>query len=220
MDTASRSLTDLRNFEALSHGVFAIAITLLVLDIRVPPVETTADGAALIGSLTAGWPRYLAYVLGFMYIGEYWLASNRTMRLMRASDHWLLAFGLLYLMAIAGVPFVTSLLAEYISQDGGRDQVALTVFTGWMLLLAVLGNLSLQYAAYRDRLIRPDVDRRALATWMRIGALGVVIWIVALAAAMFASSTVTLVLDVAILLVFLRDVPIGMTGAPAADLDD
>src|SRR3989304_2221908 len=126
---ASRSLTDLVGWEAFLHGVFAIAITLLVLDIRVP---------ALGHSLVELWPRYLAYVLGFMYVGTYWLNTNRVLRLLRGVDHWALVIGLVYLMLVAAVPFVTGLLAEYIQQGNGRDQVAAVVFNGWMLVLAAM----------------------------------------------------------------------------------
>jgi uncharacterized membrane protein len=206
---ASRSLTDLRNMEVLSHGVYAIAITLLVLDIRVPPVEQTATGSDLVQALVDGWPRYLAYVLGFMYIGAYWLAANRTNQLLRGSDHRLLVLGLIVLMAISAIPFVTSLLAEYIGQDGGRQQVAVAVFTGWGLLLSVLANIALRYAVHDGRLVRPDVNPGVLRRWLWLAGLGPLTWAVALVAALFVSATVTLVLDFAILVIFLIDVPLG-----------
>ena len=94
----SRSLADLRSYEALSHGVFAIAITLLVLDIHVPAHDTAPDGRALVQALIDEWPRYFAYILGFMYIGEYWLASIRTGHFLRGADHVFLVLGLLTLM--------------------------------------------------------------------------------------------------------------------------
>ena len=203
----SRSLADLRSYEALSHGVFAIAITLLVLDIHVPPVDTATDGPALLGALTAEWPRYLAYVLGFLYIGEYWLGSLRTAHFLRGSDHVLLVLGLGTLMGISTVPFVTGLLAEYIGEDGGRDQVAAAVFNGWMLVIAVLANVLLRWAAYRDHLIRPDVSRTALRRWLQLAAAGPVVWALALMVALVASATLALVLDLLLLLVFLREVP-------------
>ena len=143
-----RALGDLAGWEAFLHGVFAIAITLLVLDIRVPALDANATGADLVHSLVEGWPRYLAYLLGFMYIGTYWIATHRTMRLLRGVDHWSLILGLFYLMIISTVPFVTALLAEYIGHDNGRDRVALIVFTGWQLLLSVLANILLRYAAH------------------------------------------------------------------------
>jgi uncharacterized membrane protein len=208
----SRSLTDLRSYEVLSQGVFAIAITLLVLDIHVPSHDEATDGQTLVAALVDEWPRYFAYVLGFLYIGEYWLASIRTMHFLRGADHPLLVLGLLTLMGISSVPFVTSLLAEYIGAGDGRDQVATAVFNGWMLVVALLANLLVRWAAFRDRLIRPDADRRALGRWLRLALLGPVFWAVALVMALTVSAAVALAFDFLVLLLFLLDVPLGNAG--------
>jgi uncharacterized membrane protein len=144
-----------------------------------------------------------------MYIGTYWIATNRTLRLLRGVDHWFLVLGLIYLLLISAVPFVTGVLAEYIGQGDGLDKVAVIVFTGWMLLLSIMANVSLQYAAYKNRLLKPRLDQKALKAWMRLGALGPVIWFVALIAALFVSGTISLILNVAILILFLQEVPIG-----------
>jgi uncharacterized membrane protein len=205
----SRSVSDLRSYEVLSQGVFAIAITLLVLDIHVPARDTTADGTALLDALIDEWPRYFAYLLGFLYIGAYWLGSLRTMHFLRGSDHVAMVLGLLTLMGISTVPFVTSLLAEYIGQGDGRDQVATAVFNGWMLVVALVANALIRWAAVHGHLIRPDADRRALQRWMRLAALGPVIWAAALVVALAISAGWALVLDFALLPVFLSEVPLG-----------
>jgi uncharacterized membrane protein len=210
----SRSLSDLRSYEVLSHGVFAIAITLLVLDIHVPSHETATDGSGLVTALIDEWPRYFAYVLGFLYIGAYWLGSLRTMHFLRGSDHVAMVLGLLTLMGISTLPFVTSLLAEYIGKDNGRDQVAIAVFNGWMLVVAFVANALIRWAAFRGRLIRPDADPRALTRWLRLAALGPVIWGVALVAAVAISAWFALLLDFLLLPVFLSDVPLGAETGP------
>jgi len=206
---SSKSLTDLIGWEAFLHGVFAIAVTLLVLDIRVPAAESTPNATALIKALEDGAPRYVAYILGFMYIGTYWIATNRTLRLLRGVDHWFLVLGLIYLMVISAVPFVTSLLAEYIGMDQGRDQVGIVIFTGWMLVVSIMANVTLQYASRGGRLLKHGLDQKALRAWIRLGAVGPLIWIVALAVAVLLSAMITLVLDALILLLFLQEVPIG-----------
>ena len=205
----SRSLADLRSYEVLSHGVFAIAITLLVLDIHVPSHDAAADGRALFQALVDEWPRYFAYILGFLYIGEYWLASIRTAHFLRGADHGFLVLGLLTLMGIATVPFVTSLLAEYIGEGNGRDQVAAAVFNGWMLIVALLANALVQWAAYRDRLVRTGADRAALRRWLQLAALGPVVWGVGLVVALMVSASLAIGLDFLVLLLFLREVPLG-----------
>ena len=208
---------DVMGWETFMHGVFAIAITLLVLDIRVPSAESAETGEALVNALVHEGPRYLAFVLGFLYVGTYWIATHRTLRMLRGVDHWFLAIGLIYLMLISAVPFATGLLAEYIGLDNNRDQVALVIFTSWQLLLSILANISLRYAAHNGRLLRPDLDPAALRMWLRIAALGPVIWVVALLAALFLSGTITLILMGAILLLFMLEVPtLNQADAPAA----
>jgi uncharacterized membrane protein len=200
---------DVAGWEAFLHGVFAIAITLLVLDIRVPPVESTPNGEALIHALEDGAPRYVAYILGFLYLGTYWIATHRTLRRMRGVDHWFLVIGLVFLMVVSVLPFGTALLAEYIGKDEGRDKVALVLFTLWQLLLSVIANISLQYAAWHGRLLKPGWTGPDLQRWLRIAALGPLIWVVALASALFLSGTITLVLMAVILVLFLQEVPAG-----------
>ena len=163
--TESRPLSDVRGWEALLHGVFAIALTLLVLDIRVPDAASIDSGSALVSALVAELPRYVAYVLGFVVLGEYWLHVQRTLGWLRGVDHWFLVLGLLFLMVVAIVPFVTALLAEYIGLDNGRDQVALAAFAALQLLLALLVNLPMHYAARRGRLLKPEITAAALRPW-------------------------------------------------------
>src|SRR5512143_3463352 len=114
-------LMDLAGWETFVHGVFAITITLLVLDISVPAVDSTPSGAALVDALLARAPEYVAYLVSFMYVGVYWIATHRSLRMAQGVDHRFLVVGLLYLMSIALIPFVSSLLAEYIGADKGRD---------------------------------------------------------------------------------------------------
>jgi hypothetical protein len=110
---------------------------------------------------------------------------------------------------ISAVPFVTSLLAEYIGMDQGRDQVGIVIFTGWMLIVSIMANITLQYAARGGRLLKHGLDQKALRSWIRLGAVGPLIWILALAVALLLNATITLVLDALILLLFLQEVPIG-----------
>jgi uncharacterized membrane protein len=204
-------LMDVGGWEAFLHGVFAIAITLLVLDLHVPPVESTPDANTLIAELRAEAPRYVALILGFMYLGTYWIATHRTLRRLRGVDHWFLVIGLVFLLVVSVLPFGTALLAEYIGQDNGRDQIALVLFTAWQLLLSVIANISLRYANHNDRLLRPGLSRSETVRFERIAALGPVIWVIALACALYLSGTITLILMAAILILFIQEVPTGST---------
>ena len=205
----SKRIMDGSGWEAFTHGVFAVAITLLVLDIRVPDVATVDSGSALATALLNEIPRYAAYVLGFLCIGTYWINIHRAMRLTRGIDHGYIFIGLVFLMVIVAVPFVTALLAEYIGADNGRDKVALVVFTAWQLLLALLATAWLGYT-YRKRrlLIGPDISEASVRTMLLLTAMGPLIWIVALATALFASGTITLALIAIVFIMFMFDMPI------------
>ena len=143
-------LMAMSGWEAFMHGVFAIAVTLLVLDIRVPDAAVIQSGPALVDALVEEMPRYLAYVFGFLFVGTYWVATHRFAGWMRGVDHVGLVLGLLYLMVISAVPFVTALLAEYIGLDNGRDQVGLVVFASWQLVLSILAIANFRYARTVD----------------------------------------------------------------------
>ena len=93
--------------EAFSDGVFAIAITLLVLDLRVPdPGHLTT--AALLGA----WPHYFAYVVSFLTIGIMWMNHHTIMGHVARVDRPLLVINLLLLMGVVAIPFPTALVAE------------------------------------------------------------------------------------------------------------
>jgi len=213
----SKPVMDGSGWEAFTHGVFAVAVTLLVLDIRVPDVASIDSGSALVAALRDETPRYAAYILGFLCMGTYWINVHRAMRMTRGIDHMYIVIGLLFLMVIAAVPFVTALLAEYIGADNGRDQVVLVVFTSWQLVLALLASAWVGYA-YRKRrvLVRPGISEAGLRVWVGLTALGPVIWVIALATALFASGTITLILIAIVFVMFMFEPPIGEEPTDAA----
>ncbi len=95
--------------EAFSDGVFAIVITLLILDIRFPDVPYSQ----FIEALRSVWPRILAYVLSFIIIGLYWVAHHNSMHAMKKTDRGFLWLNILFLLCVSFIPFPTSLLGRY-----------------------------------------------------------------------------------------------------------
>ena len=95
--------------EAFSDGVFAIVITLLILDIRVPDVDYSQLFAALVAVL----PRMFAYVISFGVIGVYWLAHHQSLQLIGKLNGFLIWLNLAYLLAVSFMPFPTALLGRY-----------------------------------------------------------------------------------------------------------
>jgi uncharacterized membrane protein len=105
---------------AFSDGVFAITVTLLVLEIRAP-----SDDTNLLHGLLALWPSYLAYAVTFLFIGQVWANHHVVFDHIRAADQFVLLLNTLLLMAVAFLPFATSVLAGSLrSGDGQRTAVA------------------------------------------------------------------------------------------------
>jgi uncharacterized membrane protein len=142
--------------EAFSDGVFAIAITLLVLEIGVPSLEETEEGAHLLDALGDLWPSYFAYATSFLTILIMWVNHHTIFRMLRRADHTLLLFNGLLLMAVTFVPFPTALLAEYIEHDG--EDVAAAVYAGTFTVIAVIFNLLWRYVTHKRRLLEPEVS--------------------------------------------------------------
>ena len=121
--------------EAFSDGVFAIAITLLILDVHVPSVSQGNLGAALIRQ----WPTYLAYLISFAFIGIMWVNHHRLFNHIRRSDNGLMFLNLLLLLGVSVVPFPTALLAAHY-YSGGRT-IAAAVFNGTYVVIAIFFNV-------------------------------------------------------------------------------
>jgi uncharacterized membrane protein len=157
--------------EAFSDGVFAIAITLLVLEISVPP----GSEDELLEAVVDQWPSYLAYVVSFSTIGAVWLAHSAITEYLVGANTLLVRLNLLLLMVVSFMPFPTRLLAEYLGDDDPA-RVAATIY-GLTLLAAVILLAALwQYAVSAD-LVRPeaaDEEIRMLTTRLTPGLGGYV----------------------------------------------
>jgi uncharacterized membrane protein len=107
-----------QRIEAFSDGVFAIAITLLIIEIGVPHVTGEESLRSALGDL---WPSYGAYVLSFATIGIYWANHHSFFRLFMRTEHFFLIVNVFFLMAISFLPFPTAVLGEYLTEDEHRD---------------------------------------------------------------------------------------------------
>jgi uncharacterized membrane protein len=120
--------------EAFSDGVFAIAITLLVLDIHVPDPTETASLAAALG---AQWPSYVAYAVSFLTIGIIWINHHAMIRRLKAVDHEILTLNLLLLLTVGLLPFTTALMAAYLKESQGEG-LAAAIYAGSFLLMSIV----------------------------------------------------------------------------------
>jgi uncharacterized membrane protein len=169
--------------EAFSDGVFAIAATLLVLEIGV----NSADGSQLRHELIQIWPSYLAYVTSFITIGIIWINHHHNMRAIERLDRPFMFINLLLLLDVAFIPFPTKLVAEYLRHDGERP--AVIAYAGTLLLMAVLFTVWWRYARAGRRLIAPAVSEGELRAIDRGFAPGLPLYTVVFALAFFSPLT-------------------------------
>jgi uncharacterized membrane protein len=161
MRTDPESERDTTRLEAFSDGVIAIAITLLVLEIRVPEVEEALPDA-LWQTLRDLWPAYLGYVISFATIGIMWANHHLIFRYIDRTDHYLMLTNLLFLFFVAAAPFPTALMADSLGHPAER--VGVIVYSGWFLLTALSYNLLWRYASTGNRLIDPSASPAAVRT--------------------------------------------------------
>jgi uncharacterized membrane protein len=173
--------------EAFSDGVFAIAITLLVLDIHVP-----APGSGTLGhELLAQWPSYAAYAISFFTIGIIWINHHAAFSRLRSVDHSILILNLLLLLSVGILPFTTSLMATYLKEDSGEGLAAAVYGASFVLMGAVFVLVNRQILFRRPQLLREPIDPEAARGILKFAALGQIPYALAVVLA-FLSPYITL----------------------------
>ncbi len=184
--------SETQRVEAFSDGVFAIAITLLVLELKVPPAGNSELAALLIRQ----WPSYLAFLASFAFIGIMWINHHRLFTHIHRSDHVLLVLNLLLLLGVITVPFPTAVLAENLGQPGERT--ATLLYSGTYVVIAIAFNVLWRYATSRKRrLLGPEVDTTAVTQIGFQYAFGPLLYVLCFALA-WVSVSASLVLNVAL----------------------
>jgi uncharacterized membrane protein len=153
--------SSLDRLAALSDGIFAVAMTLLVLDLRVPVVEGLHTEAALWHELVKLSPRLLTYFLSFLTLGIFWVGQQTQLNQLTRSDRNLTWIHLGFLLGVSLMPFSTGLLAEFTT-----NRLALVVYWLNLLLLGVVLFASLSYQA-RSGLLKDDTTAQMLAAGRR-----------------------------------------------------
>lgn len=146
--------SDTARLEAFSDGVFSIAITLLILAIKVPKVAELGEGG-LGSALLALWPQYLAFFTSFAAILAKWVNHHRIFQYIQRSDHTLHYWNGLILLLITFLPFPTALMAEYLQRPEGN--IASAVFAGTFIAIAFSFKGLWRYASTRGRLVTPNI---------------------------------------------------------------
>lgn len=134
--------------EAFSDGVFAIAITLLIIEVRLP-----SGHGSLLDRLADAWPGYIAYLISFVTIGIMWANHHGIFQLIGRTTHGLVVANLLLLMLVAFIPFPTKVLGEHLTGSLADRRTAALFYNGTFFVTAIFYNTLWQTAAWGDRLI-------------------------------------------------------------------
>jgi len=152
---------NLERLAALSDGVFAVAMTLLVLDLRAPAAEAIHSEHDLLGALAALAPRLVTYMMSFLTLGIFWLGQQTQLDRLSRSDRDLTWLHVAFLFAVTLVPFSTALLAEFMAY-----RTALLTYWANILLLGVVLYLTWGHAS-RAKLTREDTAPEVVAAICR-----------------------------------------------------
>ena len=182
--------------EAFSDGVFAIAITLLVLDLKVPPTMP----AGLRAQLLRQWPTYVAFFISFAFIGIMWINHHRLFNLIHRSNNTLMILNLALLLGVTFVPYPTSVLANQLR--GGDSRTAALFFNGTFVAIAIVFNVLWHYCASKDgHMLGPAADRTDARRISTQYAVGPVAYFVCLLLGLW-SVAVSLTLEIALAIFF------------------
>jgi uncharacterized membrane protein len=164
-----------QRIEAFSDGVFAIALTLLILEVKIPPLGTIANDAVLRTFLIEQWPTYLSYVLSVIVIGIFWVAHHGLFHYIKRANRNLLWLNILYLLCVTFIPFPAALLGEY-----SGYQTSVVLYAATLAVTGILLNVMLWYATNGRRLVDSNMDPSLIRVALIRNAIGPVIYFLAI----------------------------------------
>jgi uncharacterized membrane protein len=165
---------DRNRLESFSDGVFAVAITLLALNLTVPG----PGHGRLLDLLGHSWPAFAAYVISFFTIGVIWVNHRSLFSGLGQVDRVLLFLNLLLLLFVVAIPFTTATLSEYLSQGDANAHVAAALYGAVMTGMGVSFTLIFGWAIRRGLMTEPMTKKTRRAAQLRFG-LGTVVYIIA-----------------------------------------
>jgi uncharacterized membrane protein len=148
---------DTIRIEALSDGVFAVAMTLLVIDLRVPELAQQSTFAALGLEVLKLWPHFLSYAVSFLIVGLYWVSHQLLFDLIRRSDRGLLWINIIFLLFVAVIPFSTALLGRY-----HDNHFAILLYGANLILVGLALQTLWTYATTNHRLVDASLEAQTI----------------------------------------------------------
>ena len=174
----SRQHDQLERLTFFADAVFAIAMTLLVVDVKLPAVVAPTD-AALGQALANLIPHYIAFLVSFLVLARFWAGHHALMGQLKGSSNRLLWANLLLLLAVAFMPFPTAVVSQFASERTGGG-----VYAAWLLLLGLLNSHVARVVAADPDLLAEDADRIAVRQHLIRSGIPIIIAVGAFVAAM------------------------------------
>ena len=174
---------DRSRLEAFSDGVFAVAITLLALDLTV--AGPTGQGS-LTDQLHEKWPAFLAYLISFFMIGIVWVNHHVLVRSIIKVERTLLFLNLVLLLFVVLIPFATGTVADYFSQDDWNTNVAMMLYGGVFLGMSIGFGAIFEWTLHGQRVYQPLPPERHWAARARFVG-GSLVYVVAILVALFSA---------------------------------
>ena len=159
--------------EAFSDGVLAIVITLLVLELRVPHIEATQNAHEAFQALILLGPKFLGYILSFLFIAVFWINHHRFFQLVGRVDTGLLWWNIFLLLAVSFIPFPTAFVGEY-----PWNGTALMLFS----LVLMAAGIAFQFMwrhAQAQSLLHPQVEKAVIDRALLRGRIGPMLYALA-----------------------------------------
>jgi uncharacterized membrane protein len=205
---------DRSRLEAFSDGVFAVAITLLALDLT---VAGPAGHGSLTNQLHEKWPAFLAYLISFFMIGIIWVNHHVLVRSIVKVDRTLLFLNLVLLLFVVLIPFATAIVADYFSRHDWDTQVAMMLYAGVFLGMSAGFGAIFEWTLHGQRVDQPLPPERHWPARIRFLAGGLV-YVAAIVIALFNDvASFVLIAAVAVYYIFERT---PASAAPEEPADD
>jgi uncharacterized membrane protein len=199
----SESTGSPERLRTLADGVFAIVMTLLVLELGVEEIAKTSANKELIHGLLEMWPKFLIYGLSFLILGIFWVIHHVLFDFIKRNDTPLIWLNILFLMFVALIPFSTSLFGKF-----GAKQITALIYGVNMLLLFNSGWAIWAYATGKHRLVDSDLDPDLIKGGSLMGLVYTLIIIPAIVMS-FIKPIVSFYIYIFIVIVFITSTALG-----------
>lgn len=175
MTSELREWFDKSRLERLTDGVFAIVMTILVLEITIPHIYSADVNTELAKQLINLWPAFLSYTISFIILGFFWISHNDQFQYIKQANRSLFGISIFYLMFIAIIPFSASLLGEF-----GNQQLSVLVYGINLIICSFWNYLHWWYATRNYLLVDKDLNPSFIRLGLRRYSISIFMYIIAI----------------------------------------